>query len=107
MISLVILSLSTTFASDDVSDVLSDNEVIIDETLSADGDYVSIDVTNETFNDQIKIQATIAIDESDIVVFIIDGLSDLNQNDYLIRDILKLLIIILMKVVILMLLLMN
>ena len=52
-------------------------------------DTGGIDVTNESFNDQIKIQATIAIDEADIVVFVIDGLTDLNQNDYLIRDILK------------------
>jgi len=52
-------------------------------------DTGGIDITEADFNEQIKIQANIAIDEADIVVFIIDGISDLNQNDYLIRDILK------------------
>ena len=52
-------------------------------------DTGGIDVSKELFNDEIKIQANIAIDESDIVVFIVDGKEGLNQNDYVIRDILK------------------
>lgn len=52
-------------------------------------DTGGIDVSKEIFNDEIKIQAQIAIDESDIVVFIVDGKDDLNANDYEIRDILK------------------
>ena len=52
-------------------------------------DTGGIDIGEDDFNKEIRIQANIAIDEADIVVFIIDGLTDLNQNDYLIRDILK------------------
>ena len=49
-------------------------------------DTGGIDVSKELFNDEIKIQANIAIDESDIVVFIVDGKEGLNQNDYVIRE---------------------
>ena len=52
-------------------------------------DTGGIDVSNESFNSEIKVQATIAIDESDVVVFVVDGKEELNQNDYIIRDILK------------------
>lgn len=52
-------------------------------------DTGGIDVSRELFNDKIKIQAEIAIDESDIVVFVVDGKEELNQNDYVIRDMLK------------------
>ena len=79
MISLVILSLSTTFASDDVSDVLSDDEVTINETLSADGDYVSIDVTNETINNYINESGYINV-TADELVFDGSDFSNLNLN---------------------------
>ena len=52
-------------------------------------DTGGIDVSKEQFNDEIKVQAQIAIDESNIVVFIVDGKDELNANDYKIRDILK------------------
>jgi len=52
-------------------------------------DTGGIDGTNQTFNEEIKIQAMIGIDEADIVVFVVDGLEELNDNDYLIRDMLK------------------
>ena len=52
-------------------------------------DTGGIDVSNELFNDEIKIQAQIAIDEADIVVFIVDGKEELNTNYIVIRDILK------------------
>ena len=52
-------------------------------------DTGGIDVSKEVFNNEIKVQAEIAIDEADIIVFVVDGLSDLNQNDYIIRDMLK------------------
>ena len=52
-------------------------------------DTGGIDVSKELFNDEIKVQAQIAIDEADIVVFVADGKEELNQNDYAIRDILK------------------
>lgn len=52
-------------------------------------DTGGIDVSKDIFNDEIKIQAQIAIDEADIVIFIVDGKDELNANDYEIRDILK------------------
>ena len=52
-------------------------------------DTGGIDTSNETFNNEIKIQAEIAIKEADIVVFIVDGKEGLTANDLLIRDILR------------------
>ena len=52
-------------------------------------DTGGIDVSKDLFNDEIKIQASIAIDEADVIVFIVDGKEELNQNDYVIRDMLK------------------
>ena len=52
-------------------------------------DTGGIDVSKELFNNEIKVQAEIAIDEADVIVFIVDGKEELNQNDYVIRDILK------------------
>ena len=52
-------------------------------------DTGGIDVSNEVFNDEIRVQASIAIDEADVVVFVVDGKDMLNQNDYVIRDMLK------------------
>ena len=52
-------------------------------------DTGGIDVTKELFNDEIKVQASIAIDEADIIVFVVDGKEELNQNDFVIRDMLK------------------
>ncbi len=52
-------------------------------------DTGGIDTADETFNDIIKIQAEIAINEADIVVFIVDGKEGLTANDFTIRDILR------------------
>ena len=52
-------------------------------------DTGGIDVSKDIFNNEIKIQANIAIDEADVVVFIVDGKEELNQNDFIIRDMLK------------------
>lgn len=52
-------------------------------------DTGGIDIGNEDFNKEIIVQATIAIDESDIIVFILDGKEELNKNDFTIRDMLK------------------
>ncbi len=52
-------------------------------------DTGGIDMGNESFNEDIKIQAGIAIDESDVVIFVVDGKEGLNSNDYIVRDILK------------------
>ena len=51
-------------------------------------DTGGIDATDAEFNNEIKIQATIAIDEADVVVFVVDGKESLTGNDYIIRDML-------------------
>lgn len=51
-------------------------------------DTGGIDIGDEHFNDEIKAQAEIAIEEADIVVFIVDGKEGLTSNDYVVRDIL-------------------
>lgn len=52
-------------------------------------DTGGIDNTNSDFNMEIKIQASVAIDEADIILFIVDGKEGINANDYIIRDMLK------------------
>lgn len=44
-------------------------------------DTGGIDLSDEPFNDRIKIQAEMAIEESDVIVFVVDGLTDLTEND--------------------------
>ena len=44
---------------------------------------------DEDFNKEIRVQAELAIDEADVIIFIVDGKEELGANDYLIRDILK------------------
>ena len=51
-------------------------------------DTGGIDVSNDDFNKEIIIQASLAIDEADVIVFVIDGKEELNRNDYVIRDML-------------------
>mgnify|MGYP000760518939 FL=1 len=41
------------------------------------------------FNDEIKMQAEIAIKDADIVVFIVDGKEGLTSNDLIVRDLLR------------------
>ncbi len=52
-------------------------------------DTGGIDVSQELFNDEIKIQASIAIEEADVVVFIVDGKEGLTTNDMVVRDMLR------------------
>lgn len=52
-------------------------------------DTGGIDSSNEDFNDNIKIQAEIAIDEADVVLFVVDGKEGLTSNDYIVRDMLR------------------
>ena len=52
-------------------------------------DTGGIDLTKEKFNENIKMQAELAIDESDVIVFVIDGKNDLTSNDLLIANILQ------------------
>ena len=43
---------------------------------------------NDNFREDIFMQATFAIDEADLVLFVVDGKTELNQSDYMIRDML-------------------
>ncbi len=52
-------------------------------------DTGGIDASKEEFNDEIKMQAEIAIKEADVVVFIVDGKEGLTHNDLIVRDILR------------------
>ena len=49
-------------------------------------DTGGIDVSKETFNEEIKIQAEIAINEADVVLFIVDGKEGITHNDLVVRD---------------------
>ena len=51
-------------------------------------DTGGIDVSKEVFNDEIKVQVEIAIDEADVIIFLVDGKEGLTQNDYVVRDML-------------------
>ena len=51
-------------------------------------DTGGIDISDEGFNDFIKVQAEMAINESDVIVFLVDGKEDLTVNDRKIRDML-------------------
>ena len=52
-------------------------------------DTGGIDIGDGNFNTEIKGQAELAIDEADIVVFVVDGKEGLTAGDYTVRDILK------------------
>ena len=51
-------------------------------------DTGGIDLTEDKFNEDIKIQAEIAIDEADVIVFVVDGIEGINSNDLVVRDLL-------------------
>ena len=51
-------------------------------------DTGGIDLENNDFNDEIKVQAELAIDEADVVIFVVDGKEGLTSNDYAVRDML-------------------
>ncbi len=52
-------------------------------------DTGGIDLTKASFNENIKLQANLAIDEADVIVFVVDGLTDINENDKMVASILK------------------
>ncbi len=52
-------------------------------------DTGGIDASKMKFNDEIKMQAEIAIKDADIVVFIVDGKEGLTSNDLIVRDLLR------------------
>ena len=49
-------------------------------------DTGGVDISKEVFNDEIKVQVELAIDEADTIVFVVDGREDLTLNDLKIRD---------------------
>ena len=51
-------------------------------------DTGGIDLENSTFNDDIRVQASLAIDEADVIVFVVDGKEGLTANDFAVRDML-------------------
>ena len=51
-------------------------------------DTGGIDLDKSSFNDEIKIQAELAIEEADVIVFIIDGKEGITPNDFAVRDML-------------------
>ena len=51
-------------------------------------DTGGIDISDDKFNTDIKLQAEIAIDEADVIIFVVDGKEGLNTNDKVVRDIL-------------------
>ena len=52
-------------------------------------DTGGIELGKMNFNNEIKMQASLAIDEADIVVFVVDGKEGLTSDDYLVRDMLN------------------
>jgi len=52
-------------------------------------DTGGIDASRDDFNDIIKVQVEIAIDESNLVLFVVDGKEGLTSNDYKVRDMLR------------------
>ena len=51
-------------------------------------DTGGIDLGVADFNKEIKAQASIAIDEADVIVFVVDGMEGLTSNDLVVRDML-------------------
>ena len=52
-------------------------------------DTGGIDLEKTSFNESIKIQAQIAVNDADVIVFVIDGMTDLTENDKAIAKILS------------------
>ena len=51
-------------------------------------DTGGIDIDKEGFNIDIKVQAELAIDEADVVIFVVDGKDGITANDLVVRDML-------------------
>ena len=52
-------------------------------------DTGGIDLADEKFNDEIKVQAEIAINEADVVIFVVDAKEGITSNDLVVRYILR------------------
>ncbi len=51
-------------------------------------DTGGIDVNKDLFNEEIKVQVEIAINEADVILFVVDGKVGLDSNDFAVRDML-------------------
>ena len=51
-------------------------------------DTGGIDITEDKFNEEIKVQAEIAIDEADVIVFVVDAKEGLTANDLVVKNML-------------------
>ena len=51
-------------------------------------DTGGISLENASFDKEILMQAQLAMDEADIILFVVDGLNELDQADYYIKDLL-------------------
>lgn len=52
-------------------------------------DTGGIDISEGSFNDEIKAQVEIGIMESDVIIFVVDGKEGITSNDLMIRDMLR------------------
>ena len=52
-------------------------------------DTGGIDLENEECNEEIKMQAEIAINEADVIVFIVDGKEGITSNDLVVKEMLQ------------------
>ena len=48
-------------------------------------DTGGIELGNNDFNNEIRMQASLAIDEADLVLFVVDGKDGLTSDDFLVR----------------------
>jgi len=79
--------------------IIEDIPGITRDRIYADAEYKNykfhlidtggIDIAKESFNNEIKTQAEIAIDEADVVIFIVDGKEGITANDLVVRDMLR------------------
>ncbi len=51
-------------------------------------DTGGIDISDASFNEEIKVQASLAIDEADIILFVVDGKDGITTNDLVVKDML-------------------
>lgn len=51
-------------------------------------DTGGIDISSAEFNNEIKLQAEIAINEADVIVFVVDAKEGITQNDLVVKDML-------------------
>ena len=63
-------------------------EVVYQDKKFSVIDTGGLELGEGNFREDILMQATFAIDEADLILFVVDGKTELNQSDYMIRDML-------------------